>query len=82
VKAIRYQAEFFAGSYGEELAAWIAELKTIQDELGGLQDRVVLREAVGAVGPPHQESDQHHSRTTPRQGLQGMPAVEIRGRPC
>ena len=51
VKAIRYQAEFFAGSYGEELAAWIAELKTIQDALGGLQDRVVLREAVGHVGP-------------------------------
>jgi CHAD domain-containing protein len=51
VKAIRYQAEFFADAYGEELAAWIAELKTIQDELGGLQDRVVLREAVGEVGP-------------------------------
>lgn len=51
VKAIRYQAEFFAGAYGQELADWIVELKTIQDALGGLQDRVVLREAVGKVGP-------------------------------
>lgn len=51
VKAIRYQAEFFAGFYGKELTEWIAELKTMQDALGGLQDRVVLREAVGNVGP-------------------------------
>lgn len=51
VKAIRYQAEFFADAYGEELAEWIAELKTIQDQLGGLQDRIVLREAVGEVWP-------------------------------
>jgi CHAD domain-containing protein len=51
VKAIRYQAEFFAPAYGKELGEWIAELKTIQDELGGLQDRVVLRETVGKVGP-------------------------------
>lgn len=51
VKAIRYQAEFFADHYGPELAEWIGELKTIQDELGGLQDRVVLREAVGEVWP-------------------------------
>jgi CHAD domain-containing protein len=51
VKAVRYQAEFFADQYGPELTAWIGELKTIQDELGGLQDRVVLREAVGEVGP-------------------------------
>ncbi len=51
VKAIRYQAEFFADHYGPELQAWIAELKTIQDELGGLQDRVVLRETVGEVWP-------------------------------
>ncbi len=51
VKAIRYQAEFFADLYGKELAAWIAELKTIQDELGGLQDRVVLRETVGELWP-------------------------------
>ena len=51
VKAVRYQAEFFAGFYGKDMADWIAELKTIQDALGGLQDRVVLREAVGAVGP-------------------------------
>jgi len=51
VKAIRYQAEFFADLYGKELVGWIGELKTIQDELGGLQDRVVLRQTVGELWP-------------------------------
>ena len=44
MKGVRYQAEFFSGFYNADYLQTIEEFKTIQDILGELQDRVVLRQ--------------------------------------
>lgn len=44
MKGVRYQAEFFSGFYAADYLQTIEEFKTIQDVLGELQDRVVLRQ--------------------------------------
>ncbi|WP_017654224.1 CHAD domain-containing protein [Fortiea contorta] len=41
-KRVRYQMELFAELYGESYAAYIADVKNIQDVLGTLQDSAVL----------------------------------------
>ncbi|MBD2431461.1 MULTISPECIES: CHAD domain-containing protein [Fischerella] len=43
-KRIRYQMELFSDFYGETYTAYIAELKSIQDILGSIQDSMVLAE--------------------------------------
>jgi CHAD domain-containing protein len=43
-KRIRYQMELFSDLYGETYTAYIAELKSIQDILGSMQDSIVLAE--------------------------------------
>ena len=44
MKGVRYQAEFFSGFYNADYLQTIEEFKTIQDILGELQDRIVLRQ--------------------------------------
>jgi CHAD domain-containing protein len=44
MKGVRYQAEFFSGFYAADYLQTIEEFKAIQDVLGELQDRVVLRQ--------------------------------------
>lgn len=44
IKSVRYQAEFFVGFYGASYTQEIEEFKAIQDTLGQLQDREVLRQ--------------------------------------
>jgi CHAD domain-containing protein len=43
-KRIRYQMELFTDLYGESYAAYVADVKNIQDVLGTLQDSAVLTE--------------------------------------
>ncbi|MBW4646664.1 MAG: CHAD domain-containing protein [Goleter apudmare HA4340-LM2] len=43
-KRVRYQMELFTDLYGESYAAYIADVKNIQDILGKLQDSAVLTE--------------------------------------
>ncbi|MBD2450325.1 CHAD domain-containing protein [Nostoc sp. FACHB-152] len=43
-KRVRYQMELFSDLYGESYAANIAEVKSIQDILGSIQDSVVMGE--------------------------------------
>lgn len=43
-KHVRYQTEFFAGCYGAAFREWTAEIKTIQANLGAVQDSQVLQE--------------------------------------
>ncbi|NJK63012.1 MAG: CHAD domain-containing protein [Synechococcaceae cyanobacterium SM2_3_1] len=42
-KQVRYQCEFFAEYYGEAFHLWLQELKTLQEQLGVVQDIQVLR---------------------------------------
>lgn len=44
MKGVRYQAEFFSGFYDADYLQTIEEFKIIQDILGELQDRAVLRQ--------------------------------------
>jgi CHAD domain-containing protein len=41
-KHTRYQAEFFTDVYGKSFAAWVDELKQLQENLGTVQDTHVL----------------------------------------
>ncbi|MBE9210724.1 CHAD domain-containing protein [Nostoc sp. LEGE 06077] len=43
-KRVRYQMELFADLYPESYSAYIAEVKSIQDILGSIQDSVVMGE--------------------------------------
>lgn len=43
-KRVRYQMELFSDLYSESYAAYIADVKSIQDILGAMQDSVVLTE--------------------------------------
>jgi CHAD domain-containing protein len=43
LKSLRYQAELFSGFYGDAYREHIEGLKHIQDSLGALHDRMVLR---------------------------------------
>ncbi|GAX34878.1 CHAD domain-containing protein [Nodularia sp. NIES-3585] len=43
-KRVRYQMELFSDLYGETYAAFVAEVKSIQDILGNMQDSVVMGE--------------------------------------
>ncbi|MDJ0734905.1 MAG: CHAD domain-containing protein [Nostocaceae cyanobacterium] len=43
-KGLRYQMELFTDLYGESYTAYVAEVKSIQQILGSLQDSVVLGE--------------------------------------
>ncbi|MFM7888177.1 MAG: CHAD domain-containing protein [Pseudanabaena sp.] len=43
IKGVRYQAEFFANFYADSYSERVRDFKQIQDILGTLQDRVVLR---------------------------------------
>ena len=43
-KRLRYQMELFSDLYGESYAAYLAEVKSIQDILGKMQDSVVMGE--------------------------------------
>ncbi|MFM7449245.1 MAG: CHAD domain-containing protein [Leptolyngbyaceae cyanobacterium] len=49
MKAVRYQAEFFAPFYEPSYQQWIEEFKTIQEMLGQLQDRAVLRQFLKSI---------------------------------
>ncbi|MDF5710299.1 MAG: CHAD domain-containing protein [Nostoc sp. S4] len=48
-KRIRYQMELFAELYGESYAAYITEVKNIQEILGTMQDSVVLADWLGDI---------------------------------
>lgn len=48
-KRLRYQMELFSDLYGESYAAYVAEVKSIQDILGKMQDSVVMGEWLGDV---------------------------------
>lgn len=48
-KRLRYQMELFSDLYGESYTACLAEVKSIQEILGGMQDSVVLAEWVADV---------------------------------
>jgi CHAD domain-containing protein len=54
-KHVRYQAEFFVSFYGAQFKAWIAGLKSLQDNLGSLQDLQVLLELLADVLPKDAE---------------------------
>ncbi len=54
-KRIRYQMELFTDLYGETYTTYVAELKSIQDILGSIQDSTVLGEWLADVF----ESDFH-----------------------
>jgi CHAD domain-containing protein len=43
-KRVRYQMELFSDLYSESYSAYIADVKSIQDVLGAMQDSVVLTE--------------------------------------
>ncbi|GAB1540883.1 CHAD domain-containing protein [Scytonema sp. NUACC21] len=43
-KRLRYQMELFTDIYDESYSAYIAEIKNVQEILGGMQDSVVLAE--------------------------------------
>lgn len=43
-KHVRYQAEFFEPVYGDRFSNWVEEIKTIQANLGRVQDSQVLQE--------------------------------------
>lgn len=43
-KGLRYQMELFTELYGESYTVYVAEIKNIQDNLGEMQDSVVLAE--------------------------------------
>jgi CHAD domain-containing protein len=43
-KRVRYQMDLFKELYGEDYAAYVAEVKSIQDILGNMQDSVVMGE--------------------------------------
>jgi CHAD domain-containing protein len=43
-KRVRYQMELFTDLYGESYAAYIAEVKSIQEILGNIQDIAVMSE--------------------------------------
>ncbi len=43
-KRLRYQMELFSDLYGESYSGYVAEVKTIQDILGKIQDSVVMGE--------------------------------------
>jgi CHAD domain-containing protein len=49
-KRVRYTAEVAAGQLGDDVAALVDVLKTLQDELGARQDTVVTRELCRTVG--------------------------------
>ncbi|MDB9374047.1 CHAD domain-containing protein [Nodularia sphaerocarpa] len=48
-KGVRYQMELFKDLYGESYANYVAEVKSIQDILGNMQDSVVMREWLADV---------------------------------
>jgi len=48
-KRIRYQMELFTELYGESYAAYITEVKNMQEILGTMQDSVVLGEWLGDI---------------------------------
>ncbi|WP_392533642.1 CHAD domain-containing protein [Nostoc sp. C117] len=48
-KRIRYQMELFSDLYGESYAAYITEVKNIQEILGTIQDSMVLAEWLGDI---------------------------------
>ena len=48
-KRIRYQMELFTELYGESYAAYITEVKSIQEILGTMQDSVVLSDSLANV---------------------------------
>jgi CHAD domain-containing protein len=45
-KSVRYQAEFFSDFYPVKFKHWIAQIKTLQDDLGKLQDTQVFRKQI------------------------------------
>lgn len=48
-KRLRYQMELFSDLYGESYTACLAEVKSIQEILGGMQDSIVLAEWLADV---------------------------------
>ena len=48
-KRMRYQMELFSDLYGESYAAYVAEVKSIQDILGNMQDSVVMGDWLGDI---------------------------------
>jgi CHAD domain-containing protein len=54
-KQVRYQCEFFAEYYGEAFQLWLQELKTLQDQLGVIQDIQVLQGLLDKTLPRNSE---------------------------
>jgi CHAD domain-containing protein len=54
-KFVRYQAEFFSQFYDPSFQAWIDELKTLQDNLGKVQDTYVLQRLLSKELPEDTE---------------------------
>ncbi|AHJ28013.1 CHAD domain-containing protein [Nodularia spumigena CS-584] len=48
-KRVRYQMELFSDLYGESYAAYVGEVKSIQDILGNMQDSVVMGEWLAEI---------------------------------
>ncbi|HYW18223.1 MAG TPA: CHAD domain-containing protein [Nodularia sp. (in: cyanobacteria)] len=48
-KRVRYQMELFSDLYSESYANYVAEVKSIQDILGNMQDSVVMRECLADI---------------------------------
>lgn len=51
-KHARYQTDFFLPFYGEDFKTWMKEVKTLQENLGQLQDTEVLRLLLQELAPP------------------------------
>ncbi|QIR36501.1 CHAD domain-containing protein [Tolypothrix sp. PCC 7910] len=58
-KRVRYQMDLFADLYSESYAAYIADVKKIQDILGAMQDSVVLTEWLEDVFKSDMDSHVH-----------------------
>lgn len=67
-KRVRYQTEFFVSFYGESFKTWVKEIKTLQENLGKLQDSHVLQDLLHDNLPkttelPSLEAKIHQIRT-------------------
>ncbi|PZV10442.1 MAG: metal-binding protein [Leptolyngbya sp.] len=54
-KHVRYQAEFFVPFYSQPFQDWIQEIKSLQDNLGKLQDSYVLQDLLKEYLPKRAE---------------------------
>lgn len=66
-KFARYQSEFFTEFYGKEFKAWVKGLKTLQDNLGSLQDIQVLHRMLAKYNLSASDTPQLHAAIASKQ---------------